>query len=260
MIAAIASVRDFKAHTSYSLTGDLDFKEVSPGGEIEHGKLGEETYSNQAKTYARMLSLTRQDIINDDLGALDRATKRIGRGAATKLNKVFWAAWLDDATFFPTNKSKLNYVDGATSNLGIAGLELANTAFQRQTDPNGEPLGLRPKILLTPVELGNTARELMNSQLIVSGNTAKLPNANVWQGRYTPVETVYLTAAKVWYLLADPMDMAAIEVAFLNGQRLPTVETAQADFNVLGISMRGFFDFGVAKQEYRAAVKVKGEA
>jgi hypothetical protein len=51
-----------------------------------------------------------------------------------------------------------------------------------------------------------------------------------------------------------------IEVAFLNGQEAPTIETADADFNVLGVQMRGYHDFGVALQDPRAAIKCKGEA
>jgi hypothetical protein len=53
--------------------------------------------------------------------------------------------------------------------------------------------------------------------------------------------------------------MAAIEVVFLNGIEAPTIETADANFAVLGIQMRGVHDFGVALQETRAAVKAKGE-
>ena len=67
-------------------------------------------------------------------------------------------------------------------------------------------------------------------------------------------------SALKWYLLGDPADIATIEIAFLNGVRNPTVESAQADFNMLGIQMRGFFDFGVAFQEYRGAIAMKGEA
>jgi hypothetical protein len=51
-----------------------------------------------------------------------------------------------------------------------------------------------------------------------------------------------------------------IEVAFLNGQESPTIETAEADFNVLGVQMRGYHDFGVALQDPRGGVKAKGEA
>jgi hypothetical protein len=67
-------------------------------------------------------------------------------------------------------------------------------------------------------------------------------------------------SAKAWYLLTDPSDLPLIEVAFLNGQEAPTIETADADFNVLGVQMRGYHDFGVALQDPRAAIKCKGEA
>jgi hypothetical protein len=49
-----------------------------------------------------------------------------------------------------------------------------------------------------------------------------------------------------------------VEIAALNGRVEPIVETADAEFNVLGIQMRGFSDIGVALQEKRAAVYADG--
>ncbi|MDZ4849157.1 MAG: hypothetical protein SGI77_07670 [Pirellulaceae bacterium] len=42
-------------------------------------------------------------------------------------------------------------------------------------------------------------------------------------------------------------------------QEVPTIETADADFNVLGVQLRGYHDFGVAPQDPRGAIKSKGE-
>ena len=56
-------------------------------------------------------------------------------------------------------------------------------------------------------------------------------------------------SAKAWYLVADPTDLPVIELAFLNGQESPTIETAQGDFNVLGVRMRGYRDSGVALKD-----------
>lgn len=258
-IAAIRSVRDFKQHTSYTLTGDLKFEQVGPGGEIKHGKVGEETYTNQAKTYAKMFGVTREDIINDDLGALTAVPRRIGRGAALKLNDVFWTTFLDDAAIFTTENK--NYKAGATTALSAGGLSIMKTLFNRQTDPDGNPLGVMPSILLVPTELEETARALMSSQLIVTGEDNTQPNSNVWRGRYEVVSSQYLPVDSVaWYLLARASELPLIEVAFLNGRRVPTVESAQANFSTLGIDMRGFFDFGVAYQEKRGGVKSKGKA
>ena len=44
------------------------------------------------------------------------------------------------------------------------------------------------------------------------------------------------------------------------GKLHDTIETADADFNVLGIQMRGYHDFGVALQDPKGGVKSKGEA
>src|SRR5690606_16694472 len=90
---------------------------------------------------------------------------------------------------------------------------------------------------------------------------------NPHAGKFTIVRSSYLSSTALtgnsttaWYLLADPNDIPVIEVAFLNGMESPTVEQADADFNQLGIQMRGFHDFGVALQEYRGGLKATGEA
>jgi phage major head subunit gpT-like protein len=212
-----------------------------------------------------MLAVTRQDLINDDLGALTSAPRRLGRGGAIKLNKVFWTEFEADAgTFWTSDRG--NYFSGASTNLQISSLTTAVQKFRDQTDPDGDPLSLAPRKLLVPTALEVTAQNLFSGANIVVGalgsTTSKSiqPDVNPHAGRYQPVVSAYLSNATAWWLLADPEDLATIEVAFLNGQESPTVEQADADFNTLGIQMRGYFDFGVNKQEYRAGVKSKGAA
>ena len=52
--------------------------------------------------------------------------------------------------------------------------------------------------------------------------------------------------------------MPMIVVSFLNGMQTPTVESAEADFNTLGIQFRGYHDFGCDFAEYLCGVKSKG--
>jgi len=268
-ITSVRNLRDFKAHTTYSLTGDMMYKKVGAGGEIEHGTLGEQSYTLRADTYARSLAITRQDLVNDDLGALTRVPTRLGRGAALKINDVFWTEFLADAgTFWTTGRA--NYFEGGSTNLQSSSLKSATEKFRKQTDPDGKPLGVMPRILLVPPELEIAADELMTSAMVNTGGsstTDKVPSANVWRSKYNVVMSTYLSnssytgySATAWYLLADPRDLPAIEVGFLNGRDLPVIESADADFDTLGIQMRGYHDFGVAKQEYRAGVKSKGAA
>src|SRR5690606_32868050 len=185
-IAAIRPVSDFKQTTTVSLTGSLMFQELGPDGEIKHGTVSEETYNNQADTYARMFAITRKDIINDDLGALTQVPRRIGRGGALKLNDIFWSEFLNPSisNFFHSNNSNVSTDTGA---LGLVGLNQAYTIFMNQTDPDGLPLGVMPRILLVPTALEATARQLMSSEKL-KGDTDE-PDANVWRGRFEVVSS-----------------------------------------------------------------------
>jgi hypothetical protein len=140
--------------------------------------------------------------------------------------------------------------------LSIAGLKEAVNLFRKLVDPDGNPIAVRPSVLVVPPELEITAAEIMGSALIQSGATGGQPSTNVFAGRYQVVGSAYLTNAADYYLLASPADLPVMEVAFLNGVQSPIVETAEADFNTLGVQMRGYFDFGVAKAEYLAGVKM----
>jgi Mu-like prophage major head subunit gpT len=267
-IAAIGQVGDFKTHTRYRLTGDAEFEQVGQDGKLKHGTLGEDNFTTQADTYGKIYSITRTMLIDDDLDALSQLQRRIGRGSALKLNKVFWALFINNSTFFTT--ARKNYFTGGTSALDSGSLQTAEQMFLDQTDQEGNPLGAMPSLLLVPTGLGVTARELFVSTNINTGGSStktKVPSTNIWSGKYRPVVSTYLSnaaftgnSALAWFLLSDPRDLATIEVAFLNGVETPTVESADADFDQLGIQMRGYFDFGVGTQEYRGGVKSKGEA
>jgi hypothetical protein len=263
LISARKPVKDFKSITSYRLAGDATFEELPADGEIKHGTLTESSFTNRVKTYAKMFALTRVDMINDDLSALAAITKKLGRGAALKLNSVFWATWLADTTFFDTGNANGNYISGGTTNLSIEGLTAAEKSFLRQTDEDGNALAVTPKILLVPPDLKAIAKQLNASVTVNSGGAsteAQILNANPFSGEYVVATSAYLSNTTAWYLLADPNDLAAIEVAFLDGVETPTVESGETDFDTLGMAFRGFWDFGCAFVEPRAALKSKGAA
>jgi len=266
-IATIRPVRDFKQTTSYRMTAGGEFEEVAPDGELKSGTLSDEKFTNQAKTYGYLLTLTRQDMINDDLGALTNIPRMVGRKGALKLNKQFWATFLKNSSFFTVAHG--NYATGSTTALSVDALTDAEVLFLKQTDSAGDPIGIQPRFLLVPPALNNTALQLMKSLTLNETTTANKPKPvnNPHVGKYEVAMSRYLSnanltgySAKAWYLLADPNDLPVIEVVFLNGKDTPTVEQAEADFNVLGVRFRGYFDFGVALQDYRGGVKMKGEA
>tara|TARA_B100001989_G_scaffold251537_1_gene230960 strand:- start:168 stop:1649 length:1482 start_codon:yes stop_codon:yes gene_type:complete len=272
-IAKIASVNDFKEHTRYRMTGSFKFQQVGPDGEIKHGQLDEQQFGQKADTHGIMFALTRQMIINDDLGAFTDIPRQIGMGAAEAIAEAVWALWLrnptqaDGKAFFHVDHN--NYSEGADTALSIDGLTAAEVLFAQQVKPNGKPLGIMPSLLLVPPGLKVAAEMLMKSlQLNETTTTNKpKPSTNPHAGKFDVVSSVYLSntsfanaSNKAWYLLSDPNRLSAIEVAFLNGVDRPTVEKTDADFSTLGVQFRGFIDFGVREQDHRGAVKFKGEA
>lgn len=264
-IAAIRPVSDFKQVSTVSLTGALEFEKVGQDGQIKHGEIDEVTYTNQADTYARMLAITRKDIINDDLGALTVTPRKLGRGGMLKLNDIFWTEFLGlvGASFFASGNSNIN--EGVAT-MTVAGLDATYVIFKNQTDPDSKPLGVEPAIILCPTALEGAARRLMTSEKLIDGSSTALGgDTNIWNGRFRVESSPYISNSSYtgytsvgWWLLADPGVMPVIEIAALNGRVEPVVETADADFNVLGVQMRGYSDIGVNDQEYRGGVYADG--
>jgi len=266
-ICKIASVNDFKEHSRYRMTGSFKFEQVGADGELKHGKIDEQKYGQKADTHGIMFALTRQMIINDDLAAFTDVPRQIGMGAAEAIADAVWALLLSNPLSFFSAAHK-NYKDGADTALSGDSLTDAEVVFGEQTKPNGKPLGIQPSIILVPTALRVPADLLMKSPMLNETTTANKgkPSSNPHIGKYDVVSSSYLSnssftgySSKAWYLFADPNRLPALEVAFLNGIDQPIVEKTDADFNTLGIQFRGFIDFGVREQDYRGAVKFKGE-
>ena len=269
-VAEVQNVSDFKAVTAYRMTADLEYQEVPPAGTIEHGTLDQESYSIQAKTYARMLTLTRTDIINDDLRAFNEIPKKLGMGSAIKMNKVFWTAWLaavDGAAFWTAARG--NYQTGAGTVLAEAGLNTAVKLFRDASGPDNNLLGLEPEFMLLPSDLEATGRKLYVSQEVrdapSSTETGVTMVANTYFNRFKPViipelgNSAYTGYSLTgWFLLCNPAILASAIMCFLNGVQAPIIESTDADFDTLGIKSRGYSDFGTAMSEFRASVHSVG--
>ena len=252
-IADITSVSDYKQFSTYVLNSKGDYEEVANGGTIPTGELAETGYSNQLKRYGLMFSIDEMDIINDDLNAINQRAFQFGRKASLKLNKVFWTLFQADTDFFKTANNNVVTAAGALDASSLAKLV---KAFRKQTDVNGDILGYEPRILLVPAALEVEAQKLYDDAEIRDTTASKqYLTGNPWRGKFTPVASAYLTSDDDYYLLADPTIAATMQVAFLNGQQAPVVESNPTNFDTFGISYRGKFSFGVAFMDTKAGIK-----
>lgn len=80
-IAQQSDFSNFLTYTQYRLDQTGAFAQVGTDGEIKHGKLAESSYTNKLETSGLMLTLTRQQIINDDVNALQALYGTLGKSA-----------------------------------------------------------------------------------------------------------------------------------------------------------------------------------
>ena len=147
---------------------------------------------------------------------------------------------------------------------------LTNAAGQYAFDPSATvQSGDTCTIILVPPQLWPAAFTLLNSVTLnlATATAASTGTQSPWAGMFKLVKSQYLVnstftgySTTAWYMLANPADLPVIAVGFLNGQESPTIETAELDFNRLGIALRGYHDFGSNLQEFRGGVKMKGAA
>ncbi len=273
-LCSIGSVSDFKEVSRYRLLGTGGFEKVAPDGELKHGKLSEQKFSNKAETYGQILMLTRQDIINDDLDAFLDITRQMGRSGAESIDDLFFTLLLSNpGSFFSVGNG--NYQAGADTAFSSDSLTTAKTLFRKQKAGPGtkakdkKPINVRPELLVVPVELETEAELLMGAaQLMLdgAGSETKIPVDNPHRNKYRVVSMPHLSdsyysgnSAKAWYLFANPQVLPAFELVFLNGRRTPVIERVEAPPNNLGIGFRSFLDCGIREQDPRGAVKLKGE-
>ena len=265
-ICKTASVSNFQTHTRYRMDGAGDLAEVGQNGEVQHGELSENSFTNQAKTYGKRVMLSRHDIVNDNLSAFAEIPSMLGRSAALKKEAICYGLINANAgSFFSSGNGNLE--EGTTTALSIDALANAEVALEAMEDALGNPIALQPSILLVPTALKRTAMALMASETVnetTTANKAK-PVANTFRGAFEVVSSPYLSnsgltgySATAWYLMAAPADVAAIEIAYLNGQSQPIFETGEPDFGVLGMGYMLYYDFGIALQDGKAIIKSTG--
>jgi hypothetical protein len=260
-IAQQADFNNFLTYTMFRLDHTGEFAKVGPTGEIKHGKLNETTYTNRLETRGQMLTYSRDALINDDVNAFQQLFASVGRKARLAVEKALYSAVMEASDSFYT-AAKGNRLTGTP--LSVEGLGLGEAAMLGQVAADGDPIYSQPAILLVPPGLKYLADQLWTSATVnqTPANNKSQGVDNPFRGRFRVESSPYLALAGMpgasnsnWYLLADPNNLPAFQVAYLRGQRQPTIETADAQFNTLGIQLRCYFDFGVARIDHRGALK-----
>jgi hypothetical protein len=260
-IARRATAADFKDIYRVQLGEAPKFEKVNEAGEFRRGTLGEAAERYRIQTYGKVIGITRQIIVNDDLDAFTRIPSLFGTAAATLESDVVWGIITanpnmgDGVALFASGHKNLAASGTA---LDVANLAKARTAMAKQTGLDGATiLNIRPTYIAVPTSLELTAEQLLAANL-VPATTANVVPASlrtltvIAEPRLDPA-----SGAVPWYLFASPAGIDTIEYAYLEGNDGVFIES-RVGFDVDGVEIKARLDFGAKAIDWRGVYKNPG--
>ncbi|WP_316179657.1 MULTISPECIES: prohead protease/major capsid protein fusion protein [unclassified Bradyrhizobium] len=255
-IAKRRDAADFRTLYQIKLSEAPRLLELGEGSEVKHGARSESVESFKLKTYARMFSISRQAIINDDLNAFADSNAAFGRAAAQTeadlLVSLFTANGgngvnlADGSPLYGTGASRANKA-AAGSGIDVTGLSAGRQALRNMKDIDGAtPIKSTPRHLVVGPSLETTAEQFLHTISAVD-STKVNPFAGALELHVEP-----RFADNSWRLFADPAEVPTIMVAYLNGADGPMVEV-RPGWDVLGVEVRAVLDFGCGINDFRGS-------
>lgn len=251
-------------YVTFDISGNME--KVPMGGELPHVTLVDDEIETQAFTWAMLMTLEEEMILNDMLDAFSRTPHKIG----VKLKKLrdqclFQTASADLATMCTTARG--NLID---TPLSIKGYDKASESLSMMetigsTRANIEFTEYEGKYVLTPRGLYPTARTLYrDTKCDLVGIAGAELESNPHVGLYEPITSSYFGSRGYfstdthWAMLADPKICPAFVISYLKGEERPRIENFPTPPNVLGRTWRAVWRFGIQKGDYRGIVYSDG--
>ena len=251
---------DFKAMNRVQIGEAPQLLKVNESGEFKRGTIAESKESYRIETYGRVVGITRQVLINDDLDAFTRIPAMYGTAIATLESDVVWAivtanaAMADGVALFHATHKNLA-ASGAALSVTTVGDGRAAMAKQTGLDKK-TVLNIRPSFLIVPAALELAAEQLIAQNLVPAKTGDVVPQSI---RTLTPISEPRLdnASATAWYLAANPAQIDTIEYAYLEGQQGAYIETRNG-FDVDGVEIKCRLDFGAKAIDWRGLYKNAG--
>jgi len=249
-------VPDFRTNTRVKFGEGSRLEKVNEAGEYKYGTFGEDSENYKIETFGKIVSVTRQALVNDDVGALTRVPLRLSANARKLESKLFWDHFLsnpvmsDGVAAFATAHKNLG-----TGAIDIEGLSKARAAMMKQTGIDGLEIEVAPVYLICSVEKLTEAQQYLSNNMRAGSSNEINPFANTFQIISDPrIDQVDVDA---WYMAASPTEIDTVEFATLEGESGPRLDT-ESGFDVDGMKIKISHDVGVKLLEYRGLYKSSG--
>lgn len=246
---------DFKPINVVTMSGAPELLQVNEHGEFTYGSVTSAGVSYELLTFGRIVGLTRQALINDDLRAFERLTAAFGAAAARLESAMVYAqltsnpVMADDEQLFSEEHENV-----VADELDLTALGVARAAMRAKTGINGELLNIAPAYLIVPAALEHTAYQFTSANYVPVEPGAINEFRAGGRAALTPVVEPLLDAHSptAWYVLAAPNACDTVEFCRLAGAEEPVVEQ-KVDFTTDGVQFRVRHDFAAKTIDWRGA-------
>jgi phage head maturation protease len=246
------TARDFRAVNKVMLGEAPLLEKLNEHGEIKAGTLAEAREAYKVETWARKIGITRQVLVNDDLGAFSDLARRMGQGAAETEARILVTLLEAGSGNGPTlsDGKTLFHADhgnkaGSGAAISDATLSAARLALRTQKGIEDRIIRVTPRNLLVPPALETTAEKWLAT---IAPATAA--DVNPFSGSLSLVVEPRLSSATRWYVTADAGEIDGLEFAYLSGNEGPQVES-RSGWDVDGVEIRVILDFGAGFIDHR---------
>ena len=246
------TARDFRAVNKIMLGEAPLLEKLNEHGEIKAGTMAEAREAYKVETWARKIGVTRQVLVNDDLGAFADLARRMGQAAAETEARILVTLLEAGSGNGPTlsdGKTMFHADHGNKAGTGAAisdaTLSAARLALRTQKGIEDRTIRVTPRNLLVPPALETTAEKWLAS---IAPATAA--DVNPFSGSLSLVVEPRLSSATRWYVTADPGEIDGLEFAYLSGAEGPQVES-RSGWDVDGVEIRVILDFGAGFIDHR---------
>ncbi|RXK68625.1 Clp protease ClpP [Stenotrophomonas sp. MA5] len=254
------NVADFKPTNLVGLGAFSDLDVVPEGGEYKQGTFSEQSQAMKIVTFGKLFTITRQAVINDELGVFGDVPRKMGQAARRTLAKAVFE--LINSNPVLADGKRLFHADHnnllPAALITTASVSAMQAVMRLQKDSDGNLIQVPMRGLLTPVALGGQARTVRTAEYAVgAGVGSKDPNIvrdtfEVWDdGRLDAKD------AKAWYGISNPAYVDGIVVGYLDGNQTPYLEQHQG-FTVDGVAWKVRLDAAPAIADYRGIYKNPG--
>lgn len=247
------SAPDFRPINTVRVSTGMGLDKVNEAGQFTYGTINDAGEAFAVETYGKVFGLSRQALVNDDLGALSNSARIQGAGAALTEARLFASLLEKNAGLGPVMQDgkTLFHADhgntpAAGSALSVDALSEARLALRRQKGLSGEAISVQPAFLIVPPEL-----ETMAETFVAVITAAAAEHVNPFSDRLEVIVDANLTNGKRWYLAATPGLPDGLLHAYLDGAKGPQLFTREG-FEVDSMEFKVRLDFGCGFADHRA--------